>query len=164
MSLTQTQLTTLKADIAADSVLSLVPETADGSATVAAAYNLNANPPFTVWKTNVSITEVGNNIVATDLAGLSTLNSTRLQTVVMLSQDGINASLSDRRAFFDDIFSGAGGAATRAKLLILWKRLATRAEKLYAIPQSPGSDASPSTLTFEGEIMMQDVQDAWAIA
>ena len=162
MSLTQAQLTTLKADIAADPVLSLVPETADGSATVAAAYNLNANPPFTVWKTNVSITEVGNNIVATDLAGLSTLNSTRLQTVVILSQGGINASLPDRRAFFDDIFSGAGGAATRAKLLVLWKQHATRAEKLYAT--GTGSDASPATMTWEGAIVMQDVQDAWAIA
>ena len=37
-------------------------------------------------------------------------------------------------AFFDDVFSVAAGASTRAALLALWKRPATRLEKLFAEP------------------------------
>jgi hypothetical protein len=159
--MTIAQLQTLKAAILADPVLAATPNTSDGNAQVAAAFNILASPSFTVWRSNVSITMVGDNIVATELAGLSSLNSTRLQTIVVLSEDGINASLSDRRQFFDDIFSGAGGAATRAKLLILWKRLALRGEKLYAT--GTGSDPSPATLVFEGNITGSDVDQARAL-
>lgn len=158
MALTQSQLAALKADILADPALNAFPNNSDGNTAIAQAYALLAVPNFTVWKTNVSITQIGDNIVATDLAGLSTLNSTRLQTVVILSAEGVNPSLSDRRAFFDDIFSGAGGAATRAKLLILWKRFAKRVEKLFAT--GTGSDAVPATMTFEGDLTYQDVETA----
>jgi hypothetical protein len=47
---------------------------------------------------------------------------------------------------------------TRAALLALWKRLATRGEKLYAT--GTGSDAVPGTLTFEGNISARDVEEA----
>lgn len=159
--LTLGQLQTLKNDIAADPVLNAQPNNSDGAFAIAAAYNLPASPTFTVWKTNVSIREVGDNMVGTELAGLSSLNHTRLLTVVTLSTGGINPSLADRRAFFDDIFSGAGGAQTRAKLLILWKRPATRAEKLFAT--GTGSDASPATMTFEGNLSFQHVEAARAL-
>jgi len=129
--------------------------------TIAAEFNAT-DATFTVWKTNVSIREIGDNIVGNDLAGLSSLNNTRLQTAVVLASQGVNPSLADRRFFFDDIFSGAGGAATRAKLLILWKRLATRAEKLFAnTAGGNGANATPATLTFEGTITPNDVTDAW---
>lgn len=62
------------------------------------------------------------------------------------------------RAFFDDVFSGAGGTNTRAALLVLWKRLATRIEKLFAT--GTGSDAVPATLVFEGEVSVQDIIEA----
>ena len=89
---------------------------------------------------------------------MTSLNLQRLQNIVTISTDGINASLPDRRAFFDDIFSGAGGALTRPKLLALWKRFATEGEKLYAT--GTGSDATPATMTFEGSISYQDVSTA----
>lgn len=159
MALTTAQLQALKADIAANAgtipagqpwtgayagiAVSAVPNTADGNAAVAGWYNLAAAPAFTTWRKSVTIQEVGDNLNGTDLSGLSSLNHTRLQTVVQLSQAGINASLADRRQFFDDIFSGTGGATTRAQLLVLWKRLATRAQKLFAT--GTGSDASPAT-------------------
>lgn len=134
----------------------------------AALLNAAASPAFTVWKTSVSIGKVGDNLVGTDLAGLSTLNHTRLQTVVTLSAGGVNPSLADRRAFFDDVFSGAGGTLTRAKLLILWKRLATVGEKLFAV--GTGTDVSPATLGMrvegdatiyaEGAITIANVSEA----
>lgn len=154
--LTTAQLATLKAAILADPVLAAQPMTSAGSNVIADAMNLAASPTWTVWKTNVSINAIGDKINGTELAGLSSLNTTRLQMVVMLSPSGVNPSLADRRQFFDDIFSGAGGTNTRAALLILWKRTATRVEKLFST--GTGSDAAPATLTFEGVLSSADVQ------
>ena len=154
--LTNAQLLTLKAAILADPTLSAQPMTSDGAFVIAEAFNLNANPNFTVWKTNVLVREIGDNFVGTELSGLSSLNHTRLQTVAIFSTEGVNPSLPDRRAMFDDIFSGAGGAGTRAKLLILWKRLATRFEKLYAT--GTGSDVVPATMILEGKLSYFDVE------
>lgn len=151
--LTTAQLQTLKTDIAANTAtvqfggspvqINALPNTPDANAEIAAWYNGQASPSFTVWKKFVTITEIGDKINGTELAGLSSLNATRLQTVVVLSAGGVNPSLTDRRQFFDDIFSGAGGATTRAALLVLWKRLANRIQKLLST--GTGSDASPAT-------------------
>lgn len=159
MPLTTQQYATLKADILANAgtipagqpwtgsfagiAVSAVPNSTDGNAAVAGYYNQAASPSWTTWRKNVTIQEVGDNLNGTDLSGLSSLNHTRLQTVVQLSQAGINASLADRRQFFDDIFGGSGGATTRAQLLVLWKRLASRAQKLFST--GPGTDTSPAT-------------------
>lgn len=152
--LTPAQKTTLKTHIQAngDTNTLFIDGNLDG---LAALLNANASPAFTAWKTNVTITQVGDHLVATELAGLSTLNATRLQTIVAFSSGGVNPSLADRRAFFDDVFSGAGGVLTRAKLLLLWKRLATRTEKLFST--GTGSDASPASMTFEGLVSSADL-------
>lgn len=156
--LTPAQKTTLKADIIANPDLNSKPNNTDGAFDIAALYNLNATPSFTVWKTNVSIDDVGKKLNGTELAGLTTANNTRLQTIAIFLAGGVNPAVPDNRQFFDDVFSGAGGTNTRANLLVLWKRLASRVEKLYAT--GTGSDASPATMTFEGPISYQDVDQA----
>lgn len=159
MPLTNGQLATLKTNIAANTAtipagqpwtggfagvqVNAVPNTTDGNVAIAGWYNLQASPNFTAWKKLVTVTEIGDNINGAELAGLTTANHTRLQTVSILSAGGVNPSLADRRAFFDDIFSGAGGATTRANLLVLWKRLASNLQKLFST--GTGSDASPAT-------------------
>ena len=158
MPLTSAQLITLKAAILADPLLASQPMDGNGHGAIADAMNMPASPVFTVWKTWVTISAIGDNLVGTELAGLSSLNLTRLQTIVQLSASGVNPSLTDRRAFFDDVFSGAGGTLTRAKLLILWKRTATRIEKLFAT--GTGSDALPATLAFEGAVTSLDIDQA----
>lgn len=158
MALTTAQLTALKADIAADPTLSAYPNNSDGNDAIARAYNLAATPAFTVWKANVSILATGQAFNGTEWAGMTSANHTRLQTVAQYLAAGYNAGLADIRAMFNDIWSGAGGTNTRANLLALWKRTATRAEKLFAT--GTGSDASPATLTFEGSISYQDVSNA----
>ncbi len=159
MALTSAQKATLKAAILADGTLSVFPNTSDGNFDLAFKLsNELASPAFTVWRTNVTVTQVGDNINATELAGLTTLNATRLQTIAMFSASGINASKADRRQFFDDVFSGAGGTITRPLLLALWKRFANRIEKILAT--GTGTDASPATMGFEGTISPQDVTDA----
>ena len=157
MPLTTAQLSTLKAAILADQALAAQPMTSGGAETIAAAFNAPASPSFTVWRSNVSITETGRQFVGSEWAGMTSANHTRLQTVAQWMDAGYDASKSDIRAMFDDIW-GAGGTATRARLLALWKRLATRGEKLFAT--GAGSDAAPATLVFEGAITSSDVQQA----
>jgi hypothetical protein len=147
--LTSAQLATLKAAIQADS--GALPYWTIGNFDGLATYeNAVTNPAFIVWKTRVQIDDVGNAINNAELAGLSTLNATRLQTLVMLSQAGVNPSISNRRAFFDDIFSGTGGTNTRAALLALWKRTATHFERAFTT--GTGSDASPGQIVIEGPV------------
>ena len=145
MPLTSAQLAALRADILADPALSGQPNNSDGNLAVANAYNLAAAPAWTVWRKAVPLAEIAGALNGTELAGLTTGNHTRLQTVVTLinAAGGANPSDADQRAFWDDIFSGAGGANTRAALLPLWKKLATRAQKLFST--GTGSDATPAT-------------------
>jgi hypothetical protein len=156
--LTSQQQATLKAEVLANPDLNSQPNNSDGAIEIARLYNLNAAPNFTVWRTNVLINEVGKKFNGTELAGLTANNATRLQTIALYLAGGVNASLPDNRQFFDDVFSGAGGAMTRANLLILWKRLATRVEKLYAT--GTGTDPAPATMTFEGDLSYADVTAA----
>ena len=145
----------LKADILADGTLNAFPDNPDGNIEIAAAYNAIVVPNFTVWRSNVGITETGKAFNGAEWAGLTGTNHSRLQTVAQFLPEGYNAGLQDIRAMFDDIWSGAGGQVTRASLLALWKRLATRAEKLYAT--GTGSNAVPALLVFEGALTYTDV-------
>lgn len=151
--LTSTQLTTLRTWLLANA-------SAMNEHEAAAALNANKSPDYIVWKTLVSIADIGDGFNASELAGLSSLNNTRLQTLAQYSPGGINPSLANRRQFFDDVFSGSGGVNTRASLAILWKRKATVGESLLAT--GAGTTASPSTLAAngEGEVTPQNVIDA----
>jgi hypothetical protein len=120
-------------------------------------WNVTANPAFTVWRSLVSLKELGDNIVATDIANMTAVNVSRLDSMFMICPSGVNASMADRRAAFADIFSGAAGAATLAKLTPLWKRLANRTEKFFAT--GTGSDASPATLVVEGMMTFNEFLD-----
>jgi hypothetical protein len=158
MALTTAQLATLKADILATPALNAKPNNSDGNLEIADAYNLPASPAFTVWRALVSIADTGQKFNGTELAGLTTGNQSRLQTIAQYLAGGYNAGLVDVRQMFNDIWSGAGGTNTRANLLVLWKRLATRAEKLFAT--GTGSDVAPAVLSFEGQLSYQDVTNA----
>ncbi len=152
MILTTAQLGTLK---------TWLTNNASGLNDEASAALLNAvaaGPNNIAWKTSVTLQAVGDKFNGTELAGLSSLNHTRLLTIITLSTAGINPSLSDRRQFFDDIFSGAGGATTRANLLALWKRTVTVGEKLFWT--GTGSDASPAILGPEGPVTVANVSEA----
>lgn len=118
----------------------------------------NGASTFTVWKTTVPIAQVGLGMNSSEVAGLTTANTSRLQAMAAYSGGAFNPSIADVRAGFDSVFSGAGGALTRAALLILWKRLARRIEKLYAT--GTGSDAVPGQLVFEGTIARTDIDEA----
>lgn len=174
--LTAAQLTTLRADINANVTpipaglvdcgnyvnqqVKNVQNTTDGNICLARFYNTASSPAFIVFKTKVPIQTVGEAFNAAELAGLTSLNTQRLQNLAAWLLDGVNPSLTSVRQFFDDIFSGAGGANTRTALLALWKRTATKAERLYAT--GTGSDPSPGLLVFEGSLSGSDVDAARA--
>lgn len=161
MALTASQLATLKADIAANTStipagqpwtgsfagqqVNAVTDSGDGNVAIAGWYNLTATPSFTLWRKAVPLAEIANSLNGSELAGLTTANHTRLQTVITLLSfaGGANPSDADQRAFWDDIFSGAGGSITRVALLAIWKKLASNIQRLLAT--GTGSDASPAT-------------------
>lgn len=166
MELTLSQKQALKADIIAASdsqcvALEAAPTNADLAFAVAALYNLNASPDFWVFRTNVPLGEVGKTFNATELAGLTSLNTQRLQNLAAWLVVGVNPSLAAIRQFFDDVFSGAGGANTRTALAVIWRRRATRVEKLFATG-GDGSSGNPATMAAEGSLNFQNVLDAMA--
>lgn len=156
---TPAQMAAIRDAIAADPALTAIPNTYPAGATaLSAALNADYAPAFTVWRTAVTIGEVGKAFDGGDLAGLTATNHTRLQTLAIYLAGGVNPSLANNRQFFDDIFSGAGGAATRANLLALWKRKARYIEKIFAA--GAGTDVSPALLVYQGTIGPADAFNA----
>lgn len=154
--LTDPQLQTLKADILADPILAAQPMNDDGNFFIKDAYNLDAVPAFVVWKTAVPTSDVKKAVIWTEFIGRSD-NEQRAFTF-MLSNGFINAADANVRQGINDCFSGPSGQGTRAALIAIAKRNATRAEKLFA--SGTGSDASPATMSFEGSLTLQDVSKA----
>lgn len=158
--LTTEQAAILKADINGDPALASTPNNQDGAFALADIYNLPAVPEFTVWKTNVRIGDAGKAFNGVELAGLTAASQVRLTTIAHFFFEGVNPSLPDMREMFDNIFTGPGGVTTRPKLLALWKRPASRIEKLFAGLPGSGTNADPATMTFEGNISLNDVFEA----
>ena len=162
MTLTASQLTALRGDIAADPAFADIPKdpnNSDGAFFVAAQYNKQAVPDFTVWKTDVPTADCKKAMVWTEYIGRSAGEREAWQ--FMLSNGTINPSDANVRQGILDIFSGATGATSRANLTAIAKRLATRVEKLFAT--GTGSVASPGTMAFEGQLSYQDVLSAWGL-
>ena len=167
MSLTSTQLTTLKNDINADPVLAAYPNNSDGNFAISQAYTLTASPDFWVWKTYVTkadlvnstgpdgttFTWVGNGFITRSAGEQSAWRE------LFNGTNAVNAAQANVRQAFADIFSGTGNAAlNRTHLLAVGRRKASRVEKLFAA--GTGSTASPAVMGFEGTLSYQDVEAA----
>lgn len=158
--LTEAQAATLKALIQSDPQYSAwFAQGEGGPELIAEDLNLPASPDYWVFKSRVPNEEIGNAFNGTEVAGMSALNMQRAQMLSNYSAGWQNPSRFDRRDAFDRIFSGAGGANTRAALAVLWRRKATKLEKLFAVASDGpananplGGTANPATCTFEGEI------------
>jgi hypothetical protein len=157
--LTTAQLQALATDIAS-SEFSGLPQTADSGVVIAEAYNLEASPVFTVYKTFVDLQTVGVTFDGADLGNITSANSERLRTFAAWVPEGVIPERDDHRAFYNDVFSGAAGAATRAKLDVLWVKNVTRCERLYAT--GTGTTNNPGLLVFEGNIDSNTILAAWA--
>lgn len=155
MSLTAEQKAVLAADVAADPAFANLPHNSDGAFEIARAYNLLAAPAFIVWKTAVETKQImENGFVWTAVDGL-TAGKARIWEW-MASVGSINPAKVNVRQGLADAFGAASAMATA--IMPHLKRSATRAEKLFA--SGTGSDASPATMTFEGNLSYADVQSA----
>lgn len=153
MRLTDDQLAALKAAILAETNAGFVALRQAGAVGAMAGW-YNVAGTFTAWRSSVSVRETGQAFNGAEWANLTSANHTRLQTVAQYLAT-YNPSQADVRAMFNDIWSGAGGVTTRANLLALWKRKATRGERLFAT--GAGTDATPGVLTFEGSMDAEDI-------
>lgn len=154
--MTPAQLTTLKAAILAETSPAFVAlRQANETGQMAEWFNVVST--FIAWKPRVTIQETGAVFNGAEWAGMTAANHTRLQTVAQYLSS-YSPGLADVRAMFNDIWGGAGGTITRAALLVLWKRAATRGERVFAT--GTGSDATPGVLTFDGAISNEDIVQA----
>ena len=156
MFLTVPQRTALFADIQADVAFAEIPNTPEGSAVIAAAYNLVADPAYIVWRSDVSTSEVRDVLVWAEYDSLSVSKQNAFE---FLNSNGfVNASRVNVREGIASIFAGPNQANTRAALIAIGKRTASRIEKLLAT--GTGSDASPGTMTAEGVLPWQEVHNS----
>ncbi len=161
--LTPAQLQTLAAAIAADPALVAQPQNSDGAFAIAAAFNLTASPDFVVWKSSVTQDSImQNGFDWTRVDNLSVGKARVWEWMFSNSSRAINASKPNVRAGIEQVWVGtAADLAVRAAVYVHCKRLATRAEKLYAT--GTGSDAAPATMEFEGALNYRDVETIWQV-
>lgn len=159
--MTTAQLVTLKAAIDADPTLSSLAHNDDNAIETARQFNLTAVPNFIVWKTNVDPNEIMKN--GMNWTRVDNLSVGKARIWDWLTRLGtFDASKENVRAGIDATWVGtAADLAVRASVYTHCKRPCTKGEKLYAT--GAGTDASPATLGYEGNIGMQEVMEAWNI-
>lgn len=154
--LSENQLPTLRAAIDADPVL--VQAISDGSINVVVnAFNALASPAFRVWRSDVRQSEIASVFVWTEIDAL-TNGKARIWEWMRLSET-LNCGITNIRQGLNDAFASANN--TKAAVLAVIKRDAKRGEKLFAT--GTGSDASPATLVFVGDITDVDVEKAMGL-
>lgn len=151
--LTDNQLVTLRAAIDADPVL-VQAISAGNINVVVSAFNALASPAFRVWRSDVTQSEIAAVFVWTEVDALPN-GKARIWEWMRLKET-IDCGIANNRQGLNDAFSSANG--TKAAVLSVIKRDATRAEKLYAT--GTGSEASPATLVLVGKITDGDVEKA----
>lgn len=154
--LTAEQKALLKAAIAADPVLGVLPNNYDTAYKVEAAFN-SLTADWYVWRSSVSpddwFAAMFGGGGATQLDALTASKRDSLFQLCSNTQNPTNAAI---RAAVDD-FCGSQNTL-KAALTVVQKRLARRIEKVLST--GTGSSASPAVLEYEGTITYSDAKDA----
>lgn len=163
MTLTQEQLTILKAAILSDQALASKPMNSDGHFDITVEMNKSSVPEFFVWKSSVAVTEImGNGFDWTRVDNL-TVGKARIWEF-MTSIGTVNPSQSNVRAGFEACFSvEAADGPNRQAIYTHSVRLSSRVEKLFATgagtaPNNHG--VGPAAMAFEGPLSPSDVEKA----
>lgn len=148
----------VKTAIAADPVLSQIPAGSDGGWEIARQLNMEANPSFVVWRTNVPIDEIMRNGMVWDRVDNLSVGKARIWD--WIGRLGtFDASKPNIRAGIDAAWIGtAADLAVRATVYTHCKRNATIAEKICAT--GTGTTADPAVMRFEGQLSWQDIENA----
>lgn len=136
MPLTQSQLVVLKADIDANpGEFGSIPNTPDGHLLIANIYNALAVPDFWVFRRSMSIDQVREAIVWSEvLAPAAKLPDTERWSFEVLVGDQFNPESVNNRTGLSQIFAGAAYTTTRTNLILAATEKATRIQKLFAVP------------------------------
>jgi hypothetical protein len=163
MGLSAEQLQTLSTHIAASPDLSAQAPGSDGDDAIARLLNLVASPAWVVWRTSVTWDEIMlNGMDWARVDNLSVGKSRIWDWMFQNSARAFNPSKTNIRAGIDAVWVGtAADLAVRAAVYVHCKRNATRAEKLYTT--GTGTTNDPAALTFEGDVTLDDVQQARAL-
>jgi hypothetical protein len=154
-------VTTLRTAILAETDPAFVAARTLGQTSLISAF-YNGASTFIVRKTSVSANAIGPVLNYVAVANLTTINRDRATTFVILNPNTF-APTADVESYWDTTFGGAlggQGQATRDALVNLWRRFATRGEKLFAT--GTGTTLAPGTLIFEGPITDVDINLALA--
>jgi hypothetical protein len=190
MNLTTAQLQTIKTDIAANSDLNAFPNTDDGNFAIAALYNALAAVAFFVYRTNIPVQDIFDQITwanltpsdapaATfDAAGMAWQNralacqAKQFNVQLLLQgQSTVNAAKANVRAGLQDALTNVPSGASGALVSGGWvgvrdnalARKATRLEKLFAttgVNHDGSTAAAAATMVVEGAIAGSDVSNA----
>lgn len=155
--LTDSQKAALHSDMMAVPELATAIATGDDPA-IADYYNQLAAPDFYVWRTAIWPSEYREAIVWTEVDQLLDGKARIFEWITNRLASPIDASKPNIRQGIQDAFSAA--ASTRAALIAIAKRKASRAEKLLAT--GTGSQAVPATMGYEGPMSYTDASDARA--
>lgn len=169
--MTDAQLQALRAALLADTDPAVVAAVqARNDTEVARLYNEAAVPSYWCWRTSVRKNEYTQQTSADGTtfswvgAGFITRSVGERDAWRELFNGGgngdgtTNPSLANVRQAFSDIFSGATAPApaNRAHLLAMSRRLATRAEQVFAT--GAGTSAAPSQFgSFQGSVTIDDI-------
>lgn len=158
MNLTTAQLQTLASDIAAQTDPEFVGYRTNGDdAAMSGWYNVPGT--FVCWRTDVRAEETGNAWVGTDIDAMSSLNMQRLQLLLASAPSGVfDMSRADRRAGFENPFGSNQNNASRVAMRAVWKRFATRGERLYVT--GTGTDTTPGAFGPQGNITPDNISQA----
>ena len=161
--MTPQQLPALKAAIAAETDPEFVGYRTNGQTPLMRDW-LNAPSTFVVYKTSETVASVGQAVNYVAFEALTTANLEKINTFTRLNMNTFNPSKADVRSCWANIFSGAlggQGQATRDALEALWRRFATRGERIYAT--GTGTTLAPGALVFEGSITDSDISAALSL-
>lgn len=156
--LTVEQMQILKAYIDSIPEWAALPNNTDGAYEIAQYLNVQATPTFVVWKTVVSVDEIMRN--GMDWARVDNLSVGKARIWDWLGRLGsFDASKINVRAGIDAAWGGtAPDLAVRAAVYVHCKRPALLVEKVLAT--GTGTEASPATMGFEGNISYHLVDEA----
>lgn len=159
-SLTNAQLTTLKACINAAPEWAALPNNSDTASTIAAGLNQTANPAWIVWRGDLSRDDVtGDGFDWTQVDNLTT-GQARIWELIFQTQTGrINFGEAGKRAGISEAWKGTAAKVAVATFIFSQaKRSATSGEK--CLSTGTGTTVSPATMSFQGQISYVDVEAA----
>lgn len=184
MTLTTTQLQTLRAAILSSSDLNSYPSNSDGAFEIARLLNLTSSPVVMVWKTDTKVSDILDAInwpsyTPTDVPDLTTAYTNRLLAVqtkqmnlqnMLIGRETIDTSKANIRSGLRDAViqlpTGPSGSLVTAagvggsNVLNACTRQARRVEVILAGAPATTGSVTAKLLEFEGEINYQDVIEA----